>query len=313
MRSVVLALLVCAVTRSAAAQNKAEAERLFDEGLALIEAGKPVEACAKFEESLAKDPRQVGVLMNLGRCNQRAGKIATALRLYREAFDRASEANLKTTRDRAQDEIASLVPKVPIVTLSRATPPLPGEKVVVDDIVIPVDRTEILLDPGTHTIVVTAPGRLPYQTEVTLEISERTKVVLPELEAPKTTVVTRDRSSRALVGKIATFSGIGLALAGTVLIVYAKRDYDQLFEGATPHCGMFPPIDGKPTCDETGLSRSERDRNLVDGGSVIAIVGAAAALTGIVLWATAPGETSSTTIVPTTSAGITGMAVTGRF
>jgi hypothetical protein len=313
------ALVLLLVATAARAQPKSDAERLFEEGRALIEAGNPDEACAKFEQSLAKDPRQVGVLMNLGLCNERRGKIGTALRLYQEAFDRASEARLSGVRDAAKDQIAQLAPKVPVLVITRA--PLPGEKLVIDDRVIPSTTTELALDPGLHAVVLTAPGHLPFETHVELVVGEREALVLPALRVPEPGIVAApasSRSSRRTAGKVTTLVGAGIGVAAGALAIYAKLDYDALFDdpdGDGPKlasCGAQPPIEGKPACDDDGQSRSERDRSLMTGAAVIGVVGIATAATGLVLWLTAPTE-SQTRITPTASTDGVGFAVTGRF
>ena len=295
---------------AAAAQNPPEAERLFIEGRALLTAGKPEEACAKFEQSLAKDPRQIGVLMNLGLCNERAGKIASALRLYQEAFDRAVEANLQNARELAQDQINKLAAKVPVVALNYAGARLPGQKLVIDDEVIANERTEVRLDPGPHDLVLTAPGRVAYEKKLHLDVGSRTTIELPMLEVPKSRVVARRVSGRRLGGAIAAFGGLGVALAGTGMFVYAKQDYDQLFKDG--HCGMYERPDGTPTCDAIGQPRSERDRNLAITGGVIASVGVLTAATGVVLWLTSPRETD-TVIQPTATPTSVGVSITGSF
>jgi hypothetical protein len=318
MRLAVCAVVACAAVRVAAAQPANDADRLFQEGLALFDEGKFDEACTKFEQSIAKDPRAIGTLMNLGRCNERRGKVATALKLFQEAYDRATEANAVGTRDKAQERIAALAAQVPVVIIKHLAPPLDGEKLVVDDAVVPLDKQELNLDPGTHTFVLTAPGRLPWQSPVTVAVSARKTVELPELQVPKNkTVVTRS-STRRVIGKIATFAGVGVVLVGSGLAVYAKHDYEKQFDdpdGSGPliaHCGSFPPIAGKQTCDAVGQSRTERDRNIGTGAGVVSVLGLAAAATGVVLWVTAPGDERAT-VVPTGSASSVGLVLVGRF
>ncbi len=77
MRCWLVAAIVTAFSASAFAQEPTEADRLFQEGRDLLAAGKPDEACAKFELSIKKDPRAVGTLLNLALCNERLGKLAT--------------------------------------------------------------------------------------------------------------------------------------------------------------------------------------------------------------------------------------------
>lgn len=58
-----------------AATDKAEADRLFDQGRELLAAGDRVQACKLFELSLRKDPRAVGTMLNLGLCREEGGAI----------------------------------------------------------------------------------------------------------------------------------------------------------------------------------------------------------------------------------------------
>jgi tetratricopeptide (TPR) repeat protein len=290
-----------------------EAEKLFEEGRALLEAGQPEAACEKFELSIAKDPRQIGVLMNLAVCNERIGKLATALDLYKEALARATEANLPGAKKLAQAEIDKLAKRVPVIYLEHAAEPLPGEKLVIDNKVIALDTKELPVDPGTHVVTLTAPGRLPFETRVEVRGTDRKRVELPELDIPKNTFVERRSSSQRTAGKVMTFGGAAVVLTAGAIAYYAKSDYDSLFEGTTPHCGRYPDVDGKPVCDMTGQDRAERARRLSTVATITGIAGLGIALTGVVLWATSPGETARTTIVPTASESSAGVIVRGSF
>jgi hypothetical protein len=178
--------------------------------------------------------------------------------------------------------------------------------------VVAIDE-ELPIDPGKHTVVVTAPNRVPYETTVTIKARERRSVELPELAQPQDRLVTKQTSARRTVGKVLTVAGAATVLGGTALGLYARRDYDKLYEGEMPHCGRYPDIAGTPACDEYGLSRSERDRSLLDGAGVIGAIGLAAVVTGVVLWVTAPDETSMTIVVPTADETGAGVLVQRRF
>jgi tetratricopeptide (TPR) repeat protein len=314
--------LICLVARVAVAQAPpSEADQLFQEGLALIEKGDYDAACAKFEQSLAKDPRALGTLMNLGRCNEKRGKVATAIASYQEALDRATAANAAATRDKAKERIAALSPQVPIVTLTRKAARLPDEKLVVDDKVVPPAQTELRVDPGHHTLVLTAPGRLPYQKDFDIAASAKLVLELPVLEAPAKPITPTATSSRHTIGKIATFGGAGVAVLGGVLAIYAKREYDKQFDDpdgsgpATANCGANPPIGDAPTCNATGQSATDRARSIGTAATIVSAVGIAAAATGIVLWVTSPKEsaTKQARLVPVGGPSHAGLALVGRF
>lgn len=289
-----------------------EAERLFQEGLALFDAGKFDDACEKFDQSIKKNPRALGTLMNLGRCNERRGKVATALRLYQEAYDRAAEAGATAARDTAQERITALAAQVPIVVLKRAGAPLPSEKLVVDDVVLDGSKTEISLDPGPHTFVLTAPGRLPFEKQLAVAASTRVTLELPVLEEPKPeVVVTRVGSTRATLGKVLVIAGGAAAVISGGLVLYAKRDYDKQFTGNNPHCTRDVTIEGLPACDSIGKDRTDRARAIVTSSSVLGALGVGAAAAGAILWWMTPRERSE--IVPTASATSVGVTFVGRF
>ncbi len=62
-------ITVLAGMRVAAAQPVSDVKTLFDEGLALLAAKQPAEACAKFTAALALEPDGSGVMLNLGVCS----------------------------------------------------------------------------------------------------------------------------------------------------------------------------------------------------------------------------------------------------
>jgi tetratricopeptide (TPR) repeat protein len=303
-------VIVCAWIEIANAQPTNEAETLFQDGLALFEAGKFDEACAKFELSIKKNPRALGTLMNLGRCNERRGKVATALGLYQEAFDRAGEAGANAARDKAQERIAVLLGQVPVVMLKRKGPPLDGEQLVIGDKVIAPGKTEVQLDPGTHTITLTAPGRLPFQTTVLAAAAKRVEVELPVLEVPKPKTVVRVRSSRRVGGKVTVIGGLTLIVAGSALATYAKLDYDKQLD---TNCNVDQPINGMPSCNAKGQARIERDRSLGTVATVFGGAGLVATAVGSYLWFSARGAERTTTVVPGAAPGGATVLLIRRF
>ena len=96
----------------------------FEEGRALLEAGKYEEACAKFTASITDDPDAPGTLLNLGLCNEKLGRTATALAWYRKAQFRSAEARKSADEDAAKQrtiELAACDPGVEAKTDSSAT------------------------------------------------------------------------------------------------------------------------------------------------------------------------------------------------
>ena len=310
MRALLSLALLTSLSGGAWADDRADADRLFAEGRALIEASKPDVACLKFRESFAKDRHAVGTLLNLGLCNERQGKISTAVVMYREAAERAVDAKLDASRDAAQERIAILTPLLPELTITLAGPALDGQKLVVDDEVVAPGT--LPLDPGEHVLLLTAPGRLSFRTTVRAELGKKGAIELPGL---------RTASARRLIGKITVGVGGGLVAIAAIAIAIAKHDYAQPFDSG--HC-MRVAL----TCDPGGQHDVDAARSLGTVGSVVGVVGLAAIAGGAVLWLTAPhaegtamARAGSTrmmapaasrrmmVIVPTGS----GIAIIGRF
>ena len=290
MRISIVLCLLASVAGPARADDREDADRLFTEGRALIDAGKPEAACAKFRDSFAKDPHAIGTLLNLGLCHERQGKIATAVALYREASARAIDAKIEASHDAAEERLKILTPLLPELTITLAAPALPGQKLLVDDAVVAPGT--VPLDPGAHAILLSAPGHLPFSTSVRLELGKKSAIELPAL---------RVASARRMIGKISVGAGGGLVAIAAIAIAVAKHDYDQPF--AAGHC-MRPAL----TCDASGQHDVDAARHLGTAGAVIGVVGLAAIAGGAVLWLTAPHD-EGTAIVPTG----TGVAIVGRF
>jgi hypothetical protein len=320
-----VALLSCLVPVLAAAQptdpvpatvDKPGAVELFEQGRAHLAEGNADAACKKFEQSLLKDPRAVGTLLNLALCNERQGKVASALGLFIEAYDRANEASSPEQRAAAEEHIATLRPLVPFLVLSRASAPLAGEKLLIDDKVVALDEKEVAVDPGTHDVTLTAPGRLPFETQVTAKVSARLKLTLPELAVPGTNVMVRE-SWRRPYGKFATITGGALVALAAGGLFFAKRRYDSQFDdpdGAgpmLPHCGSGPMTEqGLETCDRTGKSKIDSARTIGTTSAVIGGLGAVTLIAGVYLWISAPDGVIVTPVAGPEGAGL---HASGRF
>ena len=72
LRAVVVVALVSiaglAAAEPARTQKQQEADKLFDEGRALLGKNDPAGACAKFELAATADPTAAGTMLNLGVC-----------------------------------------------------------------------------------------------------------------------------------------------------------------------------------------------------------------------------------------------------
>ncbi|HEY2516196.1 MAG TPA: hypothetical protein VGI39_35235 [Polyangiaceae bacterium] len=161
-----LALLVpLALPGAAFAQTESGviAEGLFREGRTLLAQGKIDQACDKFEasERVASAP---GTRLNLALCREQQGRTATAWSLFAEVeavFQRSGDDRRAALAHAHRTALAGQLKKVVIEVVA----PPPGMVVKLDGLTLPSGAlgTEIPLDPGTHALAVTAPGKKPWE------------------------------------------------------------------------------------------------------------------------------------------------------
>jgi hypothetical protein len=165
---VVVALAVLAAP--AAAQDLAEAERLFREGVALSEAERWGEAAEYFRRALAIAERPSTVcnygvaLYHLGQAREAGSTLARCLELAEGSSYAESHPEQLAAARRFRDELAAAVG-----TLELALAPADALVLVDGE---PVDGSgsprRIEIDPGRHAVLVSAPG---YRTFRDAEVS----------------------------------------------------------------------------------------------------------------------------------------------
>ncbi len=303
MRGLAIAMvLVVAVHPVRADDNIAKADKLFDEGRALMKSDLHA-ACEKFEESLKFNSQAIGTLMNVALCDEKLGRTASAAAKFAEARDRAKEGNMDVHLKAAEERLAELLPRVPHVKIVFAEPPLAETNIVIGDKVIAMAEIgDITIDPGEHALVVSAPNHLSYKTTVRIAEGEHRDVMVPALQGAG--------GSRRTVGKIVTISG-GVFIASGILIgVLANNRYDDQFAGAPPNCDK-----ATKQCNGDGQTETERARTLGVVGTVVGGVGVAAAAVGLYLWIRSPTESrdNRVSLVPHLTPGEAGVVVLGRF
>jgi tetratricopeptide (TPR) repeat protein len=315
MRTCVVVLVALTVGSVAHADDMQQAEADFKEGVDLLAKGKLSEACEKFESSLKRNSQAVGPLLNAASCDEKRGKLASAAARYQQARDIARDAGQdEITKDveKKLREIQGLLPHITITISQR----LAGMKLLVDDKgitiddkAIPVDGVgvrDLPIDPGDHEIIVSAPARLPFNYKFSIVQSETKTIAIPVLAAPV-------KNTRKTIGFIVGLSGIAAIGSGIALAEYAKSKYDRQFGGTTMHCQKEP--DGRLLCDSDG--KRETDAAIQQGNIAtgLVIIGAAAIVTGGVLWFTAPKQPTETkiAITPVLGPDEVGFVAAGRF
>ena len=294
------------------------ADKLFEEGRALM--GTDLHAaCAKFAESLQLNPQAIGTLLNVALCDEKLGRVASAVAKFTEARDRAREQGLEPQQQAAEERLAELVPKVPHVTLKLAAALPPGTRILLDDnrVISPSTLTDLPIDPGEHPLTVSAPEHLAFQTTIRIAIGEHRDVEIPALAR-----AVDVRSKWRTIGKITAASGAGALGAGIVLGLVARSHYRAQFD-APASGGAAPCVKlsgGALECNTAGYAATNSARTLGNVGTAVGIVGVAAVGIGAYLWLRPSSGRHATeaserrvTVVPQLGPAEAGFVAVGRF
>jgi hypothetical protein len=287
------------------AQAPSEAERLFQQGRAALEAKDYATACAKLAASQRLDAA-VGTLISLAECEEDRGQLAGARAHWQEAANLAEATHDKHDRAVfARERLAQLEPRVPRLTLRVSTRAPKGMIVMLDG--LPLGETDLglprSLDPGTHAVQISATGHAPRTLRVDLTEGQRRELDLEPGEAiaaappppqeplpreppPTTPAPTPERGSwhRPVAYAAGGLGVVGIAV-GSVLGLEASSKWSK----AKQDCGAG--------CPSGSIARSERSDASTDGtiSTVGFVAGGVALAAGIVLYLTAPSSTPSST------------------
>lgn len=179
-------LLEGAALADAGGQDKALAESLFDQSIALMKAGSWREACPKLAESQRLDPAP-GTLLYLGDCYEKTGKVATAWATFREAAAAAQASGQGQRAELAKTRAATLEPRLPHLHLELA-PDSNVEEVRLDGTALgrALWTSDLPIDPGDHVIVASAKEHKPRTVTFQAEVSKVANVAVELLEADAT-------------------------------------------------------------------------------------------------------------------------------
>ena len=322
-RLALASVLVIAAASPALAQSP-QATELFKEGRDLMKAGHFVEACSKFAQSQDLDP-QLGTLFNLAQCDEKIGKLATALAAYREVVAKDSNPKRKAL---AAEYQSKLEPRVPKLVVQVAKPP-PSLVVTLDGPTggKPIDANMPLeIDLGEYTVVARADGFRELSTKVQIDTEGETKTVpinlalvhgeetvsVPKPVTPPpatttTTTTTVEPSHRARNGKLVLIGGGALVAGGVIFGVLASSAWSD----AQNVCGgTVCPTQGQVDMAESHVNDARSYGNvstgLVAGGAVVAAL-------GIYLWLTAPSDEHAMRVSASSYNGTTTLTLGARF
>jgi hypothetical protein len=258
----------------------------FDEGRALIRDGRYAEALKKFEQSAAivETP---GALLNIGDCEVKLGRYASAVVAFGRAAELASAAGQPERTTEAHDREASVRPLVSTLAV-RVDGAVDGIAITVDGRAA-ANGTPANIDGGEHVVHVSAPCRLDVELRVTVGIrsdARTVKVTLPEdpacgpprphVEAPADAAAPRPFPTLAVVSGAVGVVALGLGVGFGLDAAGKKSDLESA-------CTSYPS-----GCPAARRSELDATANAADRSATISTIGFAAGVafvaTGVVLY-----------------------------
>jgi hypothetical protein len=168
-RLICLCLLSIAMLVSAGAfaqGSDAAARALFEDGRALMDQKKYAEACAKFEGS-QKIGAKASTALNLGVCYDKLEKFATAWSTFGTAAALAKREGHSEREKFAREQVTAMEAKLSHLTINVGTT-VEGLEVMLNDkpFIVAMFGTAMPIDPGTHRLSATAPGKKRWSKEI---------------------------------------------------------------------------------------------------------------------------------------------------
>lgn len=301
------------VARAQDAQTQAMGRALFNEGVALFNAGKYAEACPKLEASLRHYPG-IGTRGKLAECYERLGKTASAWVAYREVARLSAQSGDAVREQVASQRARALEPRLSYVTVAVApASDVPG--LVVERSGVPIGHDRFgnaePTDPGTLHFEVRAPGRRPLRADLVVTPGKSARFDVPALEpledeaGPRVAGAEPAQEGRAWQRPAGlVIGGIGIAglAVGGIFGLAARSTYEGAFDDG--RCDR-----ATKQCDAAGQDAIGDARSQATLSTVLFAGGAALAIGGAVLWFTAP----KVRVAPAALAGGGGVVVGGAL
>jgi hypothetical protein len=289
-----LALVLSTAGASSLAQaDESTAEQLFQEGLSAMKRSDYAVACEAFSQSNKADPSP-GTQINLALCFEKQRKWASAWTWYRSAVGLAQQRKQREREQLAEDSANRLRPQLHYLVVAVKDPP--ADMVVKRDgstvtVALAGKDVPLPIDPGSHTIEVTAPGKRPWsKTILAADNAQTDRVEVSKLEdAPidkpatpgpsgseSTPTVIADGSGQRTVGIVVGATGIlsALAAGGVFILSQSEISSRNKQEDALP----ATPIPAKPSVENSIDSHNNAAKNdqliaLILGGGAIVLLG----------------------------------------
>jgi len=305
MRWLVLGIVVALVSPAVADDIKTADEK-FNAARTADAAGDHAGACSLFAESYALNPNAIGTILNVGLCAETQGQIATAIHYFTDARDRAREQNLAPQLDAAEKHLKDLEPRVPHLAIAFAESYPEGKLLVANKIVNLDGASDVLVDPGSVKVAMSAPGRVAYSTTITIKEGEHKALAIPALGTQVTTC-----TACRLVGK--SLVGVGAAAFVASVIIGWKAHSDWNRDVA----GCMVDSTGTYVCPQGMYDKVQSDLSLGNTATIVGVAGGVLLVGGAALWYFTPARAeqppSHVSIVPIVTPDQAGLAAVGRF
>jgi hypothetical protein len=324
LSAVVLGLAASVGVTEASAQTKeelAKARELFLEGVALASGNNCAGAIAKYKE-VARVKMTPQVAFNIAECEERLGKLVSALGNYRLAQtqleDPKVKAKAKEVASQVDARVASLEERIPKLTIQRGK----GAEMAL----LSLDGTElgssqvgqeIQLDPGPHEIVakvgekeasrqaVTLAERESKTVEIEVDLAALNKVDKPVETKPVQVTLPPEEPEKGgsiVPGAVVTGVGVAALAAGAVLFFGPRQStINELDE----KCG------GDSSCPSSAASIADKGKLYTGIAEVAAGVGLVGVTVGIILMATSGGKKKKPTESTEPAASASALSVPG--
>lgn len=294
----------------ASASDRALATELFQRGRAALVDQSYEQACPLLEESQRLDPAG-GTLLNLALCHEQIGRTATAWSEFLDALSLARRDNREDRMQYAREHIAALEQRLSRLVVQIALDPaLPGLQVERDG--TPLGRSvwgvAMPVDPGTHTIQVSATGyeQLTQMVQVkdgadvaTVTIAQLTPLaasvapvesvpsietppVASELSAPAKPLTKAEAPEKKSRRKLSTLRRVSLALLGLSLASGVAATVTGVKAIQLRHKAENRCMSG--FCSDRARTLNERAMSYADASTGLTVLSGAVGIAGVVLW-----------------------------
>jgi len=300
-----LVLAGSGAARAQSGPDAAGAQALFEQGKALMAAGKYDEACPKLEDSQRLDPGG-GTLLALALCHEAEGRTATAWADFNLALSAARKDGRADREKAAQEHIHALEPVLSRLTITVARPAA-DQRVTRDGTIVGAAEwgTPLPLDPGAHRVEAVAPGKTTWSTSVSVPPQASAEVQVPPLEdavaavpvpvplpppvvhPPPPPPAESRGGTQVVLGLVVGGAGVAGLAAGAVLGLESLSHWSAA-KNACP--SLICPTTAAST---TGQQASNDAKTTADMSTVAFIAGGVLLATGAVIFFTAPGRSGT--------------------